>query len=247
MNMHMKKTIFLCFLLIPVLLMSACHFSEMPNTDPSSEPKGPPSSEPDPPAIQITAPYDFLASQHELTADLEIHTVEGYALTVKPQDTPYRIHYAYMSDMYSRITVAPDILEAALAGKEFTYISQTNFGGLFDSEQPTSGHYQGQRAECEFGVVWRGPMAISAIEDKTQPPRCWLDMLVIADDAIVGILVYELVEWTGEYGEEYEPYTVELCYSECYLTKDGEVQDITEAFALQRIELYHQYEEQKNK
>ena len=199
------------------------------------------------PKLRITAPFDFLADTPELTADLDMNIVDDYALIIDPHEGTSRhsLYYASHSSGYGYITIFPEIMETDIQNRVLAYETRTNFGGLFSTYKLI---YAGKHTAFDSFILWCGDSDVPEEDRVKRPERCWIDLVVKVDETVVGMVVLEIVDWYAEfYQEGTAPYgmTIEYKYSEYYPLVDGQPQNITEDFAWQRVEAYHQYEEQK--
>lgn len=236
----MKRLRLFSLLLILILLLGACRSAGDIN--------GTASSEPAESKLRITAAFDFLAASPELTTDLDMNIVDDYSLILDLNSAEYRhnLFYQIHSGGYRYVTIVPEIVEKELEEKAITYEVRTNYGGLF-TDQKTSA-YVGNCVTVDRSVVWRGADGIPAEDRMERPDRSWIDMVVKESGVAVGVVVLEIVDWyLDDVAEGKEPcgLTIEYKYSEYYPVVNGQMQNITEDFAWQRIEAYHQYEEQK--
>ena len=200
------------------------------------------------PKLRITAPFDFLADTPELAADLDMNIVDEYSMIMDLNSEEYRYNLFYQihSGGYRYVTIVPEIVEPELKEKAIAYEVKTNFGGLFTDTKVSA--YAGSYLSVDSFFVWRGADGIPSEYRMERPDRSWIDMVVKEGDVAVGIIVLEIVDWYEPwYAEGKRPHglTVEYKYSEYYPLVDGQPQNITEDFAWQRVEAYHQYEEQK--
>lgn len=233
----MKGLRLISVFLILTLLLCACRASGDDAAADLAEPK-----------LRITAPFDFLADTPELTADLDMNIVDKYALImdINSEEYRYNLFYQIHSGGYRYVTIVPEIVEPELKEKAIAYEVKTNFGGLFTDTKVSA--YAGNYLSVDSFFVWRGADGIPSEYRMERPDRSWIDMVVKEGDAAVGIIVLEIVDWYDLVhmdGESPCGLTVEYKYSEYYPLVDDQPQNITEDFAWQRVEAYHQYEEQK--
>ena len=233
----MKGLRLISVFLILTLLLCACRASEDDAAADLAEPK-----------LRITAPFDFLADTPELATDLDMNIVDEYSMIMDINSEEYRhnLFYNLLSGAYGFVTIVPEIVDAELMGRTIVYEVQTNFGGLFNDQSVRA--YVGSCMTVDQYFVWRAADGIPSEYRMERPDRSWIDMVVKEGDVAVGIIVLEIVDWYEPwYAEGKKPHglTVEYKYSEYYPLVDGQPQNITEDFAWQRVEAYHQYEEQK--
>lgn len=233
----MKKRLFLLLVLASIFVMCACK----PGI-PSGEVSSQPSTEGLLTPIQVIAPFNIYEDDAQATKNVNVTLQNSYKL-IRDMDTddyPYERRYLYMSSGYGYIDIVPEILEADMQGRAMLYTARTNFSGFFKRVS----EYLGKETTHSSFVRWRGELEMPAdARDTERPEHIWVDILIRADDKIIGFAVLEIVDWV-ENGKLVEGgYTIEDRYTEYYPLIDGQFQEISEDFVWQRIEQYHKYAE----
>lgn len=128
-----------------------------------------------------------------------------------------------------------------------TYTVQTNYGDLY-YDYYSKDSYDGnikQGKQCSYTagqtILWQGQELNAMLEDGmsledvlAKTGRVFVDLVVKADDHIVGCAVFEIIPWNGI------GFTVRYLCSEYYPQVDEQYQPITEEFVQQRIAACHQ-------
>ena len=231
----MKKAVLWMLVLVLAFSLCACKSSSS-GGEISSQPTEAPA-----PAIEILAPLDIYGGNTPADSNVKLTIQEGYKLIqdMGNDEYPYCHSYYAHSGRYGYIAIVPILLEADLQGRTMLYKAKTNLSGFFGSN---ADHfpYLGKEASHERYFNWRGEdLMPKDIRDTEKPEHAWVDILIIADDHVVGFAVLEIVHW-DVFGSEYS-YTIEDRYTEYYPIINGEFQEIDEEFVWQRIEQYHNY------
>lgn len=238
----MRKCLSLLLAAILLLCLCACRSSQSGSTQPTdppvtTQPATEAVTEPPVQSILVTAPLEIRLDPSEMAEELEMELVEDYCfLRIYPG---YDCFYAPHTSAFGHITVYPEILELDVPAGTITYSIRTNYGGLCYQH----GNYAGQIVTVDKFIYWMGYDLIGSehLENTEQPDRCWIDVVVMADGHIIGCAVFELIPWV-----QYDKgMTYVYRYSEYYPQVDGTCQAVTEAFVEQRLEIFHQYAEEK--
>ena len=234
----MKKTVLWTLVFVLAFSLCACHVHTA-DLDLGTEP-----TEYLPPAMQIIAPVDIYAGNPPENRRIDLTIQEGYKLIqdMDSDDYPYKRHYEYLSNSNFCICIRPMLLESDLENFTMSYTIRTNYSGLFNSNFK----YLGKEEVVDKAVLWCGILQVPEVfRDLSKPDHIWVDILIKADDKVVGFAVVEIVDWhTDCYLKDHGGcYTVADRYSEYYPLVDGQLQDIDLKFVLQRIEQYHKFAE----
>jgi hypothetical protein len=241
----MKRYILLVLAFVLVLL-SACHAVEdgstpsMESTVPTTAPASMP-TEPAPMVLQIIAPDNSLKDYHvaDYVADMQIQ--EGYCLLKNRSPQGYDYYDPNTLNNYGwSLQMLPELLEERLADMSIHYAARTNYGGFFTGITLKDDYYVGSQGTFLKAIQWTGPeLPPDTAPDQEKPDRVWLDLVVYAEDSVVGMIVFELVPYNGKE----HTFTAAYRYSEYYPQVDSQFQEISEESAWQRIDAYHSFAE----
>lgn len=227
----MKKLICILLVLTMMLSINGCKPS------PSGEELYAQATEQPAPLIRIIAPLDIAQTNSNVILTVR----DGYKLIqdMNSDDYPYKRYYDHISGSWWCIDIVPILLEDDLQNRTMSYTAKTNYCGFFKG---AANEYLGKETTHDTFVRWLGEHSMPEGEKDTEKPEhIWVDILIKADDKIVGFAVVEIVTMvldgvTHEYG-----YMVDDRYTEYYPLIDGQFQEIDEEFVWQRIEQYHIY------
>ena len=239
----MKRHLLLVLAYVLVLL-SACHAVDdgsapsMTNSVPTAAPTDMP-TEPEPVVMQIIAPDNSLEDYHVANYIAEMQIQEGYCLLKNRSPQGYDYYAPNKLNNYGwSLQMLPELLEESLIDMSIHYAARTNYAGFFTTFHNDS--YVGQKTEFVTHIHWRGIELVPKEErDQEKPDRVWLDLVVYAEDSVVGMIVFELVPYNGKE----HTFTAAYRYSEYYPQVSGQFQEISEESAWQRIDAYHTYAE----
>ena len=231
----MKQTLSLILVVSFLLTLCACR-ADMTGAE-SSVP-----TEEQPQPIQIIAPFDIYEGDAQAAGDVQLTVQEDYKLIqdMNSDDYPYMRHYEHLTSRWWQICICPIILEEDIKDRPMSYTMKTNFAGFFDNYKA----YHGKEVSVEKFINWCGPMEMPVeATDTDRPQHIWVDILIKADDHIVGFAVIEIVDWVRDGKIVEDGYTVADRYTEYYPLIDGQFQEVDEEFVWQRVEQYHKYAE----
>ena len=229
----MKQLLSLLLVLAAGLGLCACR-ADMSGAAPSIP------TEEQPKALQIIAPVDIYEGNAQAAGNVNLTVQEDYKLIqdMDSDDYPYKRHYEYLTSRWWNICITPIVLEDGIKDRTMAYTMKTNFSGFFNNFK----EYQGKEISVEKFTNWCGPMDMPVdIQETEQPEHIWVDILIKADDHIVGFAVVEIVDWVRDGQLVEDGYTVADRYTEYYPLVDGQFQEVDEAVVWQRIEQYHKY------
>lgn len=231
----MKRVLTYLLIMTLAFTMCACRTDLAGNL---AQPETEPSTVTQPQPIQIIAPFDIYEADPQAAGNVQMMIHEGYKLIqdMGTDEYPYCHSYNLHTGAYGFIAIVPILLEADMQNCSMSYKAKTNLSGFFTS----SFDYIGKEAAHERYFYWRGENAMpEQIRDTEKPEHIWVDILIKADDHIVGFAVLEIVPW-DMFVSEYS-YTIEDRYTEYYTLIGGQFQEVDEDFVWQRIEQYHKY------
>ena len=241
----MKRYLLLVLAFVLVLL-SACHAVDdgsapsiagsVPTTVPTSMP-----TEPAPIVLQIIAPDNSLEDYYVANYIAEMQIEEGYCLLENRSPKGYDYYDPNTLNNYGwSLQMLPGLLEESLIDMSIHYAARTNYGGFYTGITLKDEYYVGNQATFLKAIQWTGPFSLPAtVPGQEKPDRVWLDLVVYAEDSVVGMIVFELVPYNGKE----HTFTAAYRYSEYYPQVDGQFQEISEESAWQRIDAYHSFAE----
>lgn len=193
------------------------------------------------PAIEVLAPVDIYEGNAPEGSNVILTVRDGYKLIqdMNSDDYPYKRYYDHISGSWWCIDIVPILQETDLQNRTMSYTAKTNYCGFFKG---AANEYLGKETTHDTFVRWLGEHSMPEGEKDTEKPEhIWVDILIKADDKIVGFAVVEIVTMVLDGVTHEDGYMVDDRYTEYYPLIDGQFQEIDEEFVWQRIEQYHIY------